>query len=209
MELKVRRIGISGGTFDPVHYGHLIAAEDIRQKFNLDKVLFIPSGMPPHKDASRIAGAVHRFNMLYSAVKDNPYFEVSRMEIEREGTTYTIDTLTQLKKLYDGAELFFIIGTDVVQDLPTWKEYEKVLGMCEFIAVLRPGYREEDFSSRIAYLKNACMARINTVEIPLIDISSTGIRERLKNGKSVKYLVPEAVEAYIREHGLYTGGDAE
>lgn len=199
-----KRIGISGGTFDPIHYGHLITAEQVREKFSLDKVLFIPSGNPPHKDSQVVTGANHRFNMVCSAIEGNPYFEVSRVEIDRPGKTYTVDTLEQLKNLMGSqSTLFFIIGADVVADLLTWKEPRKVFGLCEFIAVFRPGYHKEDFYKQIDFLKLEYGAKINITEVPMIEISSTQIRERVKNGLSIRYMTHYGVERYINEHRLY------
>jgi len=204
MQGKLRKIGISGGTFDPIHYGHLIVAEQIRESLGLDKVIFIPSGAPPHKDNSKVTAAEHRFNMVCEAVKTNPYFEVSRIELEREGYSYTVDTMEQLNALYgEETRLFFITGADVIPELLTWKEYEKLFGLCEFIAVLRPGYKKDDFIKEIEYLKATYSAKIHTVHAPLIGISSTIIRDRVRNHKSIKYLVPEGVEDYIVKNGLY------
>lgn len=204
MAEKHKRIGISGGTFDPVHHGHLIAAETIREEFQLDEIIFIPVGLTPHKNISRVTDAEHRYNMTRLAVETNPYFRVSRMEIDRQGYTYTVDTLSQLKQEYGwDVQLFFIVGADVIRDLLTWRQYEKVFQMCEFIATLRPGFEEKDFIHEIDNLKNRYGARIHIAKMPLIDISSTTIRSKVGNNKSIKYLVPEKVEQYIMEHGLY------
>jgi nicotinate-nucleotide adenylyltransferase len=198
------RIGISGGTFDPIHIGHLIAAEDIREKFRLDKVIFIPSGNPPHKDLKKVADSNVRFSMVQSAVSTNSHFEASRIEIDREGYTYTVDTLTELKNKYgDSAKLLFIIGADVVLDLLNWRSYERVFKFCEFIATLRPGYHRDKFDKEIKLLNERYGAVVHTVQAPLIEVSSTEVRERVSAGKSIKYLVPETVEEMIREQGLY------
>ena len=207
MQNKEKRIGISGGTFDPVHNGHLIIAEDVREKFNLDRVIFIPSGNPPHKDNSKVTSAEHRYAMLCDSISSNRYFESSRIEMERPGYTYTIDTLTQLKRILDcDSRLFFITGADIIPEFLTWKRYQQVFGMCEFISVLRPGFGENEFVNEIEHLREAYGAKIHLVRAPLIQISSSDIRERIKNGLSVKYLVPEAVEKYIYENRLYAGG---
>jgi len=204
MEVNVKRIGILGGTFDPIHNGHLIMAEIIRGAFELDRVLFIPSGNPPHKKNQTVTDAEHRYNMVCEALKGNPYFEKSRIEVDREGYTYTIDTLGILNEQYRGiADLYYIIGADVLYDLLTWKDYEKVFGICKFIAALRPGTGKEGFRERIKYLEDRVSASILEAEIPLIEISSTMIRNRVKEGKSIKYLVPETVENYIKKEGLY------
>lgn len=204
MQEKYKKIGISGGTFDPIHHGHLIIAEQIRESLDLDRIVFIPSGMPPHKANLKVSSAEHRYNMVFNAIKTNPHFEVSRIEIEREGFTYTVDTLTRLNEVYNkDAKMFFITGADVIPDLLTWKDYERIFSLCDFIAVLRPGYKKDNFIQKIEYLKVAHSAKIHIVDAPLIGISSTIIRERVRNGKSIKYLVPESVEKYIYENGLY------
>jgi nicotinate-nucleotide adenylyltransferase len=199
-----QRIGISGGTFDPIHLGHLILAEGIREAFQLDKVLFIPSGKPPHKEASEVTDPEHRYAMVGEAVTSNPCFAGSRLELDRYGYTYTIDTLRQLKETYGSeTELFFMTGADVVWDLTTWKSIAEVFELCEFVTALRPGYDRQAFHRQVDFLKATHGARIHTVEIPLIGVSSTDIRMRVRNGNSIKYLVPEGVERYIMSKGLY------
>jgi nicotinate-nucleotide adenylyltransferase len=206
MRNNIKRLGISGGTFDPIHYGHLIVAEDIREKLGLDRVLFIPSGKPPHKDDAKVTDASMRFEMVKRAISGNRYFEVSRIEIDRPGYTYTIDTLRELRKLYgEDTCLFFITGADVVKELLTWKECELVFQLSRFVAVLRPGHCALDFAKDIEVLKHRYGAVIHTVEAPLIGISSTIIRERMTNGFSIRYLVPESVEDFICANNLYNG----
>jgi len=207
-ELKMvnseRRVGILGGTFDPIHIGHLIMAEQIREEFQLDKVIFIPSGNPPHKKLQTVTDAEHRYNMVCEALKENPYFEESRIEIDRKGYTYTIDTLRDLKEHNkNNAHMYYIIGADVLYDLLTWKDYEKVFEICEFIAAMRPGKDRDGFRERIRYLEKEFSAKIHEAEISLIEVSSTMIRERVKQNKSIRYLVPEAVEEYIRKNRIY------
>ena len=203
---KPQRIGIMGGTFNPIHNGHLIIAEDVREKAGLDKVLFIPSGQPPHKPGCEVADAEHRFEMVRLAVSSNPYFEASRIEIDRNGLTYTINTLQELREDYgEETAIYFIVGADVVHELVTWREYEKVFRLCEFIAVLRPGYDEAGFNEAIHRISTRKGARIHPVPSHLVDISSTDIRERCRKGRSIKYLVPGSVERYIYEKGLYRG----
>ena len=207
-ELKMvnseRRVGILGGTFDPIHIGHLIMAEQIREEFQLDKVIFIPSGNPPHKKLQTVTDAEHRYNMVCEALKENPYFEESRIEIDRKGYTYTIDTLRDLKEHNkNNAHMYYIIGADVLYDLLTWKDYEKVFEICEFIAAMRPGKDRDGFRERIRYLEKEFSAKIHEAEISLIEVSSTMVRERVKQNKSIRYLVPEAVEEYIRKNRIY------
>jgi len=199
------RIGITGGTFDPIHYGHLIISEAVREEFKLDKVLFIPTGTPPHKTNKKVTEARHRYEITCRAISSNSRFEASSIEVERQGNTYTIDTLNRLKEVYgDLTEFFFIVGADTIMELTTWKEYVKVFKMCEFIAVERPGFKTTDYKNKIEQLKATYDIVIHSINAPLIEISSTDIRERLKNGKSIKYLVPESVENYIYENGLYS-----
>ena len=200
----MKRIGIMGGTFNPIHTGHLIIADDAREKYKLDKVLFIPSGVPPHKPDSEVLDPEHRFEMVRLAVASNDGFEASRMEIDREGYTYTVYTLNELKERYgEGTTFYFIIGADVVPELKTWREYKKVFQLCEFIAVLRPGHSETDFIGEIQQLEAEYGAKIHPMQSRLIDISSTDIRENCMRRTSIKYLVPEAVEKYILDKGLY------
>lgn len=204
MEEGYNRIGISGGTFDPVHNGHLIMAAAVKEKYCLDRVIFIPTGNPPHKIGMKVTEAEHRYNMLSLGVSSYSAFEVSRLEIDRIGFTYTIDTLTQLKKIYGfSARLFFITGADVIHDLLTWKEYEKVFTMCEFIAILRPGFDKEGFLNAVSNLKQKYYAKIDVFEVEQINISSTGIREKISMGQTIKNLVPENVEKYINDNNLY------
>lgn len=204
MEDSIRKIGISGGTFDPLHFGHLIIAEEIRESFGLDKVIFIPTGLPPHKDISKVTSAMHRFNMVDIGVKSNPFFEVSSIEIDRPGYTYAIDTLKQLKTRYgDKTNLYFITGADVISGLLTWKDYEEIFKLCEFIAVMRPGFKRTRIFEDVEKMRIKYGAAIQLSEAPLIGISSTIIRNKVKEKKSIKYLVPEPIEDYIYKNGLY------
>lgn len=204
MQEEYARIGISGGTFDPIHYGHLIMAEEIRDTFNLDKVVFVPTGRPPHKVISKISDVEHRYNMVCSAVSTNPDFSVSRIEMEGEGYVYTVDTITRLKNLYgNSTKLFFIIGADIVWDLPKWKDPMRLFSLCEFIVAFRPGYNRVEFEKEVDRLRKEYNAQISMADTPAIDISSTDIRERIHDNRSIRYLVPESVEEYIRKNGLY------
>lgn len=193
---KYKRIAIMGGTFDPVHFGHLAAAEASREKFSLDRVLFIPSGTPPHKNAKNLTYAEHRYNMTRLAIKGNKYFRASRLEIDRPDVTYSVDTLKEIRKhMPDGAELYFIIGADTAPLVSTWKDYKKVIKLCKFIIVARQGY---DIAGIDGILDNA-----EILSIPLLDISSTNLRGRIMIRNSIKYLLPKAVEKYIYSKGLY------
>ncbi|MHB8064662.1 MAG: nicotinate-nucleotide adenylyltransferase, partial [Ruminiclostridium sp.] len=198
------KIGICGGTFDPIHMGHLAIAELVRCEFDLDKVLFVPSGMPPHKDLMAVTEPTHRLNMVKCAVSTNPYFEACAIEVERVGYTYAVDTLNELHNMYPQETTFYyIIGADVVMDLMTWKRVEEVFVLTKFIAVMRAGFINEDFNERIKSLKLKFDIDITSFEAPLIEISSTFIRDKIRKNQSVKYLVNECVEEYIKKNNLY------
>ncbi|QNU68883.1 nicotinate-nucleotide adenylyltransferase [Ruminiclostridium herbifermentans] len=201
---KNLKIGICGGTFDPIHLGHLAIAEMVRCQLNLDKVLFIPTGRPPHKDINAVTDPIHRLNMVKCAIEGNEYFEAVDIEIKRDGYTYTVDTLKELHQIYPkGTTFYYIIGADVVKDLLTWKSPEEVFTLTKFAAVMRAGYLDNDFLDRIELMRNRFDADILSVEAPLIEISSTLIRERVNKNQSVKYLVNDCVDAYIKENNLY------
>lgn len=215
------RLGILGGTFNPIHYGHLAAAEEIRDRLRLDRVLFVPSNIPPHKSESDMPSALQRLEMVRLAISGNPLFELSDMEVRRGGRSYTIDTITGLAGQYPGAVLYFITGLDSFLDIQTWKDWERLLASCWFVVLSRPGYKFSDLE-RFSFMKDASRklkeldeGRIDHLDIrqgriavcldriPLYDISSTDIRRRIREGRSVKYLLPEAVETYIIENRLY------
>ncbi|WP_157074749.1 nicotinate-nucleotide adenylyltransferase [Thermovenabulum gondwanense] len=202
--LTKKKIGLMGGTFDPIHYGHLVAAEEARINFNLSKVIFIPAGNPPHKKDYPVTDAEHRYIMTALAVNSNPFFEVSRVEIDREGYTYTVDTLKWFKEKYkDAVEIFFISGADAILDILTWKKVEEVMNYCTFIAATRPGYTSEQLERKVKEVKEIYGKEIFVLEVTGMAISSTEIRKKVKNGQSIKYLVPEAVEYYILKYNLY------
>ncbi len=201
---KDLKIGICGGTFDPIHLGHLAIAELVRCELNLDKVLFIPTGKPPHKDLNAVTNPIHRLNMVKCAIEGNEYFEAVDIEIKRKGYTYTVDTLNELHKIYPlGTTFYYIIGADVVMDLLTWKRAEEVFVLTKFAAVMRAGYLDKEFLERIKLMRKSFDIDILSVEAPLIEISSTFIRERVNKNQSVKYLVNDCVDAYIKENHLY------
>lgn len=203
MERRNQRIGIMGGTFDPIHIGHLITAESIRIACNLDKILFIPAGSPPHKQGRPVTEARHRYQMTVLATASNPSFSVSPMELERVGPSYTIDTVRMLAAKYGiGTDLYCITGADAVKDLLTWKEVEHLLDLCYFIAASRPG-SIQGIDEVIDQLGEKGKSRILRQETPQIDISATTIRNRLHQGLSIRYMVPEKVEEYIYKENLY------
>ncbi|MDH7488977.1 MAG: nicotinate-nucleotide adenylyltransferase [Anaerolineae bacterium] len=196
------RLGVFGGTFDPVHYGHLVAAEEVRYRLRLDKVLFVPAGMPPHKLDHDITPTRHRVAMLELAIASNPGFALSRVDIDRHGPCYTVDTLALLHEEYGpGAELFFLMGMDSLADILTWKDPERLIRLARIVVVGRPGF-QADVDELDKVLPGAA-ERICIVDTPLMEVSSSDIRQRVREGAPIRYQVPEAVEAYIRAHRLY------
>jgi nicotinate-nucleotide adenylyltransferase len=198
----IQRLGILGGTFDPVHHAHLVAAQEARHQLELDRVLFVPAGAPPHKPNRPLSAAHHRLQMLQLAVADQPHFAISRVDLDRPGPCYTVDTLALLRSEWGPAPTFFFIeGADSLADIPTWYQPQRLLDLCELIVVERPGV-ELDLPQLERQLPGIT-SRIHWVQMPLLEISSTGLRARVRAGRPISYLVPPAVEAYIREHGLY------
>ncbi len=205
--IKSGRIGVLGGTFDPVHYGHLVAAEAARVEFDLEKVIIIPSGNPPHKQEQKITEPEHRYNMAVLAASSNPAFGVSGLEIGRGGISYTVDTVKDLKGIYgEDADIFFIIGADEVIGLSSWHRIRELAALCKFIVASRPGFDNFLLEQNIMEISSEYNAKMFCIEIPLLAISSTDIRNRVRNGKPIKYLLPEKVENYIKEKGLYREG---
>jgi nicotinate-nucleotide adenylyltransferase len=194
-------IGILGGTFDPIHTGHLVIAEEARIKLGLKEVLFVPAGQPWLKLDRDITPAVHRVEMVRRAIADNPHFKLCTLEAERGGPSYTVDTLTMLRKqLGSEASLFFILGRDTLAELPLWKEPQKVVQLCRLVVPPRLGSRD------LKHLEKAIpglMDKVIQLDMPVIGISSSEIRQRVAQALSIRYLVPEGVEEYIVEHELY------
>ena len=191
------RIGVLGGTFDPVHMGHLIAAEGVRTELRLNRVIFLPAARPPHKDAAGVSDPDRRMDMVRMAVKDNPAFEVSDMEIRRGGTTYTIGTIRELKTRFgEDVDLFFLMGGDSLLEITTWKNHDALLDECTVVVFPRPGMD-------LTRVKDEIMRRVRMVPTCEVNVASRDIRERVREGKSIRYLVPPAVEAYIRSENLY------
>ncbi len=201
------RVGILGGTFDPIHYGHLVAGEEARCALGLERVLFVPSARPPHKLEFPVSPAEVRSEMVRLAIADNPAFELSTVELERSGYSYTVDTVAELQeRLGPKAKLFFILGEDALADLPTWHEPEKLLELCQLIAVNRPGYHS--FSLRLLERQLPGVdRRVHQVRIPELAIWSTELRARVASGLPIRYLVPDAVHDYIYKQGLYLNPD--
>jgi nicotinate-nucleotide adenylyltransferase len=194
------RLGIMGGTFDPIHNAHLFIAEEARVFMGLEEVMFIPNGEPPHKKSYEVTSRDHRFAMAELATRHNKRFSVSRVEIEREGPSYAVDTLAALKLAHPAAQLFFISGFDAVAEILTWKRHKQVIRLCRLVAVARPGTA---VGAAIETLPASYRERIDILESPHLDISSTELRDRVKNGLPIRYLVPDDVALYIREAGLY------
>jgi nicotinate-nucleotide adenylyltransferase len=190
------RLGVMGGTFDPIHHGHLVAASEVAAAFNLDEVLFVPTGQPWQKD--EVTASEHRYLMTVVATASNPRFKVSRVDIDRGVQTYTIDTLRDIQAAYPDAELFFITGADAIAQILTWRDVDQVWSKAKFVAVSRPGHK--------LTLPEHPDGAIETLVIPALAISSTDIRKRAKAGQPVWYLVPDGVVQHIAKHGLYQGG---
>lgn len=202
--MNCRRLGIMGGTFDPIHNGHLLAAENVRETFDLDRVLFIPTGNPVFKLDKQVTDGEDRFEMVRLAIENNPAFGCSRLELDREGVTYTVDTVEALKNLCaPHTELYFITGTDAAQALLKWKDAKRLLSMCTFVTIGRPGYDKESFTKESDRIFEATGHRLQYFEAPALEISSSQLRERMAAGRSLRYLVPDAVANYIQSHGLY------
>ena len=201
-EIK-HRVGILGGTFDPIHNGHLMMAEAVRDEYEMEKVLFIPAAQPPHKRGHKISPAEDRYMMTVLATCMNPAFEVSDIEMRREGPSYSIDTVRALLRATGGdSEFFFIAGTDVIREIHTWERLEALLTICPFIAASRPGCRPDVERTR-NLLGDLGVRQIHLLNTPELEISSTDIRERVAAGRSIKYIVPSEVEHYIYKKGLY------
>lgn len=198
---NISKIGILGGAFDPIHFGHLFIAEQAYFEFGLDKVVFMPTSIPPHKRESLLPG-VERYKMVVIATAGNPHFEVSRLEIDRPGISYTIDTLQELIKLYPGTQFYVIIGVDAILEILSWKDAEKVASMVNFIVAKRPGYSLEKLNDKISGLN--IKLDVNILTVPALEISSTEIRERVLKGETIKYLLPENVHSYIYKRGFYS-----
>ena len=192
-EAPRERIGIMGGTFDPIHHGHLVAASEVQQKFDLDEVIFVPTGQPWMK--SQVSPGEHRYLMTVIATAANPRFTVSRVDIDRHGPTYTVDTLRDIRAARPDADLFFITGADAVAQILEWKDVDEVWSLAHFIAVSRPGH---DLS-----ISGLPKAGVSSLEVPALAISSTDCRSRVGRGFPVWYLVPDGVVQYISKHHLY------
>jgi nicotinate-nucleotide adenylyltransferase len=198
----VTRLGVMGGTFDPIHLGHLAIAEEARESLRLEKVLFVPAGRPPHKRASDVTPVEHRVAMVELGIIDNPAFELSRIEVDRPGPSYTADTLEALQRATD-ADLTLILSAETLAELPTWHEPERLFAAASMAVAPRDGYPAPDPAWLSATFPGR-EARITYLEGPRLGVSSTSIRARVAAGRSIRYLVPHAVEAWIADHALYS-----
>lgn len=195
-----------GGTFDPVHHGHLVAAEAVRHRLGLERVVFVPAGRPPHKAGSDVSEERHRYLMTVMATVTNPLFTVSRIEIDRPGPSYTVDTVRAFRDaLGPLSSLYFITGFDAVREILTWREPRVFLQICRLVAVTRPGYPVTEVEALRLRLRSegGLTEPIEILEVPALAISSSDIRRRVAAGEPIKYLVPESVETYIQKTGLY------
>lgn len=190
---RAPRIGVMGGTFDPIHHGHLVAASEVAQSFGLDEVIFVPTGLPWQKD--KVTESEHRYLMTVIATASNPRFTVSRVDIDRDGPTYTIDTLRDLKAARPDAELFFITGADAIAQILGWRNHDELWNLAHFVAVSRPGH--------VLSTEGLPSEDVSQLEIPALSISSTDCRARVRRGHPVWYLVPDGVVQYIAKHDLY------
>lgn len=195
-----RRVGVMGGTFDPIHHGHLVAGSEVQAWFGLDEVLFVPTGDPWQKSDRDVTAAEHRYLMTVIATAANPRFNVSRVDIDRDGPTYTIDTLRDLRAQLPDTDLYFITGADALADIFTWRDAEELFALARFVGCTRPGYTMDEQT-----LAAVPSDRVTMVEIPALAISSTDCRRRKERGEPVWYLVPDGVVQYIAKHDLYPG----
>lgn len=196
------RIGIYGGTFDPVHFGHLLAAEQCREQCSLDEVWFVPAATPPHKTTKDISPGENRAEMLELAIAGHSHFRVDRRELDREGYSYTVDTLTDIHDFAPSHELFLLLGGDSIVDFENWREPVKILQFATLVGVNR-GRAPLDLTSFRRRFGEAGEQRLLCIEMPAMDVSATDIRKRVREGRSIRFMTPRSVEEYINEHGLY------
>jgi nicotinate-nucleotide adenylyltransferase len=203
----MRRVAVFGGTFDPVHHGHLVAAEEVRHALALDEVLFVPAAVPPHKLGDSMAQARHRVAMLELALAGNPHFALSRVDLDRPGPHFTVDMLALVAEaLGVDTELYFLMGADSLRDLPTWRDPAGILRQARLVVVERPGYLPD--LTALSALLPELPERLTLVPIPAMGIASSDIERRVGEGRPIRYQVPAAVEAYIYANGLYGSGPA-
>jgi len=200
------KIGIFGGTFNPIHIGHLTIAEHACDELGLNRLLIVPAAIPPHKQGEKIVDAGHRFEMVKLATRENPKFEVSDIELKRQGVSYSVETLRIIQaKVKVLAEYDFIVGSDMVGELDTWKEIDNLIEMCTFVVAVRPGFKKKNWKQMGVNLPESIRDKVlqHTLENPMVEVSSTDIRRRVREGRSIRHMVPKAVEEYIIRQGLY------
>jgi len=198
-----QRVGVFGGSFDPVHLGHLIVAEHCREQCGLDRVLFVPAARPPHKPTQTLTDGRHRLEMIKLAIAGNEAFDASELELKREGPSYTVDTLEALQQNFPQAELYLLMGADMLMDFPTWRAPQRILELARIAVCNRPGVAVDLESGGPLQFMQLLRRRLVHVAIPQVGISATEIRGRIRSGRSIRYLVPRAVECYILENCLY------
>lgn len=199
------RVGLMGGTFDPIHNGHLLAADEACHELSLERVVFLPTGTPPHKQRENMASAEDRYAMVLLATGDNPCFEVSRIETERNGNSYTKDTLIELSALNPDTDFYLILGLDSILDIPNWRDPLEICRLCTLVAASRPGYDE----AKLAELPSPIAEKVYILDASMLDISASDIRDRVSRGASIRYRVPHLVETYIKKHRIYGTSDGE
>ncbi len=219
-EVKGRRLGLFGGTFNPIHIGHLRGAEEIRESFQLDEVIFIPAAIPPHKGIGEVIDARHRMEMVRLAIQNNPFFSASEVEILRPGKSYSIDTIKYYRET-NSDDIYFILGRDGFIEIDTWKDFKTLFSLCNFIVMTRPGFEKANLFSKLPEALTSDFHYNQEIgawthfsgfylyfkEITFLDISSTKVRELIEKGESVRYLIPSQVEEYIRQNNLYKRGN--
>ena len=196
------KVGIFGGTFDPIHIGHLVVAEEARYKLGLDKVVFLPAGLPWFKNDRLITDGRKRLEMIKLGIKDNPNFEVSDIELNRDGPTYSVESIPALREQHGGAELYFLLGMDALKDIYKWEQPGRIIEMCRVVGLTRPGHMDIDWAEIDSSIPGASQ-KIQTIEVSRIEVSSSDIRMMVANDMSIRFLVPDAVISYIAKHGLY------
>lgn len=198
----MQRIGVIGGTFDPIHYGHLAAAEEARVRVNLEKVLFVVALLPPHKLDEDVTPVEHRLAMVRLGIASNPHFEISLVDVDRPGPSFTVDTISMLQEQWGpDTELFFVMGLDSLVEVPTWHQPERLIRLCHLVAVSRPRFEVD--MRQLEASAPGISSRVEIIDMPEVDISSSDLQRRVKEGLPIKYQVPEEVERYIIEHRLY------
>jgi nicotinate-nucleotide adenylyltransferase len=198
------RLGILGGTFDPIHFGHLLVSEEARVALQLDRVLLVPAGDPPHKPDEAVSPVAHRLAMIRLAIADNPAFAISTVDVDRPGPHYSVDTIRLLRQAWstDAQHTFFIMGADSLFQLPTWHHPERLVELCRLAVAARPGYRAD--LSGLEVVLPGLRGRVDWLEMPVLSISSSDLRRRIQAGRSIRYQTPAAVARYVTEHGLYS-----